>query len=82
MNFNQEIERISFTDNLDIKALYNKAKEIEPQIINVDYIGKSTNFSRLIEITDKLDKKVPDVMVVRVPAFKALTSGVHTWEEI
>lgn len=46
----------------DIKQLYSKAKEIETQIVNVDYIGKPANIHRLFEITDKLDKKVPDVI--------------------
>lgn len=82
LDFIKEIERINFTDNADIKQLYSKAKEIETQIVNADYIGKPTNIKRLIEITDKLDKKIPDVMVVRVPAFRAITSGEHTWEEI
>lgn len=82
LDFIQEIERINFTDNADIKQLYNKAKEIETQIINVDYIGKPSNINRLMEITDKLDMKIPDVMVVRVPSFRAVTSGVHSWEEI
>ena len=82
LDFIQEIERINFTDKSDITQLYEKAKEIKTQIVNVDYIGKPSNVSRLIEITDKLDKKVPDVMVVRVPAFRALTSGVHSWEEL
>lgn len=82
LEFIQEIERINFTDKADIKQLYEKASEIKTQIVNVDYIGKPANISRLIEITDKLDKKVPDVMVVRVPPFKAVTSGIHSWEEL
>ncbi|SEO01241.1 DNA-binding transcriptional regulator, MerR family [Amphibacillus marinus] len=82
LDFIQEIERINFTDHSDIKQLYSKAKEIEQQIVNKDYIGKTANISRLIEITDRLDKKIPDVMVVRVPPFRALTSGTHSWKEI
>ncbi|MDH6363889.1 DNA-binding transcriptional MerR regulator [Enterococcus sp. PF1-24] len=82
LDFIQEIERINFTDNSDIKQLYDKAKEIETQIVKVDYVGKPNNVHRLIEITDKLDKKVPDVMVVRVPAFRGLSSGAHSWEEL
>ncbi|MGM0123534.1 hypothetical protein IGI37_000906 [Enterococcus sp. AZ194] len=78
----QEIEKMNFTANGDIKQLYDKAKQIESQFISTDYIGKPANINRLIEITDKLDKKVPDVMVVRVPKFTALTAGEHTWEEI
>ncbi|WP_236674714.1 helix-turn-helix domain-containing protein [Enterococcus sp. BWR-S5] len=82
LDFIKEIEKVSFTDNSDIKQLYDKAKEIETQVTNIDYIGKPSNVNRLIEITDKLDKKVPDIMVVRVPTFRAVTSGEHTWEEI
>ncbi|MHC5216660.1 MerR family transcriptional regulator [Enterococcus sp. LJL128] len=82
LDFIQEIERMNFTDNADIKQLYNKAKEIETQFVSVDYIGKPSNVSRLIEITDQLDKKVPDVMVVRVPGFRAITSGEQTWMDI
>lgn len=82
LDFIQEIERLNFTDNADIKELYSKAKEIETQIVNTDYIGKPANINRLIEITDKLDKKIPDVMVVRVPSFRAITSGVHSWEDL
>lgn len=82
LDFIEEIEKMNFSDNADIKQLYNKAKDIETQIVNVDYIGKPANINRLIEITDKLDKKVPDVMVIRIPAFRAVTSGERTFEEI
>ncbi|EUJ29156.1 transcriptional regulator, MerR family protein [Listeria floridensis FSL S10-1187] len=82
LDFIQEIEKMNFADNSDIKELYDKAKDIETQFVSVDYIGKPSNVNRLIEITSKLDKKVPDVMVVRVPEFKAVSSGEHSWEEI
>lgn len=82
LDFIEEIEEMNFSDNADIKQLYDKAKEIETQIVNVDYIGKPANINRLIEITDKLDKKVPDVMVVRIPQFRAVTSGEQSFEDI
>jgi len=92
LDFIREIERVNFADDSDIKQLYDKAKEIETQLISVDYIGKPSNVSRLIEITDKLDKKIPDVMVVRIPKFRAATtgygdfgmvfdSGIDKWQE-
>jgi len=80
--FIREIERINFTDNDDIKLLYDKAKEIETHYMSVDYIGKPSNVNRLIEVTDRLDKKIPDVMVVRIPSFRAVTSGLLSWEEL
>lgn len=82
LDFIEEIEKLNFSNNADIKQLYDKAKEIETQIVNVDYIGKPANMNRLIEITDKLDKKIPDVMVIRIPPFRAVTSGEQTFEDI
>ncbi|MDU5080206.1 MerR family transcriptional regulator [Tissierella carlieri] len=82
MDFIREIEQVNFADNSDIKLLYNKAKEIETQLISVDYIGKPSNVNRLIEITEKLDKKIPDIMVVRIPGFKAVTCGDQPWGEM
>jgi len=81
-DFIREIESKNFTDNADIKLLYDKAKEIETQFTNVDYIGKPSNISRLIEITEKLDKQVPDVMIVKIPKFRAVTSGLTSWDEV
>ncbi|WP_438445122.1 MerR family transcriptional regulator [Gorillibacterium sp. sgz5001074] len=82
LDFIRDIEQVNFADNSDIKLLYNKAKEIETQLISIDYIGKPSNINRLIEITDKLDKKVPDIMVVRIPGFRAVTSGTHPWGDM
>ncbi|MBU5427687.1 hypothetical protein KQI41_14955 [Tissierella pigra] len=82
LDFIREIERVNFADNSDIKLLYNKAKGIEMQLISVNYIGKPSNINRLIEITEKLDKKIPDIMVVRIPEFKAVTCGSQPWGEM
>lgn len=82
LDFIHEIEQVNFADNSDIKLLYNKAKEIETNLISVDYIGKPSNVNRLIKITEKLDKKIPDIMVVRIPEFKAVTCGEQPWEEM
>ena len=82
LDFIREIEQVNFTDNSDIKLLYNKAKEIETQLISIDYIGKPSNINRLIEITEKLDEKVPDIMVVRIPGFRAVTVGEQSWEDM
>lgn len=82
LDFIREVEQVNFADNSDIKLLYNKAKEIETQLISSDYIGKPSNINRLIEITEKLDKKIPDIMVVRIPGFKAVTCGDQPWGEM
>lgn len=82
LDFICEIEQVNFADNSDIKLLYNKAKEIETQLISIDYIGKPSNINRLIEITEKLDKKIPDIMVVRIPEFRAVTCGDQPWGDM
>lgn len=82
LDFIREIEQVDFADNSDIKLLYDKAKELETQLISVDYIGKPSNINRLLEITEKLDHKIPDVMVVRIPSFKAVTSGDQLWGDM
>lgn len=82
LDFIHEIEQVSFSDNANIKLLYSKAKEIETQLVSIDYVGKPSNIGRLLEITDELDKKVPDIMVLKIPSFKAVSVGTQTWEDL
>jgi len=82
LDFIREIEQIDFAKNSDIKSLYDKAKEIETQLVSVDYIGKPSNVNRLIEISERLDKKVPDIMIVKIPKFRAFTTGLVGWDKI
>ena len=82
LSFIQEFESLNFSNDDSIKELYTKVKAIEGEIVSVDYKEKASDVNRLIEITEKLDKKVPDVMVVRVPSFRALSSKKRSWEEI
>ena len=82
LEFIRQIEEVDFGSESGVKLLYEKAKEIETHLTNVDYIGKPSNVQRLLEVTEKLDKKVPDVMIVRIPKFRAVTSGLMTFEEL
>ncbi len=82
LDFIHDIEQVNFSDKYDVKLLYNKAKDIETQLSTSDYIGKPTDINRLLKVTEKLDKKIPDIMVVRIPSFKAITSGVQTWDDM
>jgi len=77
LDFMREIQQASFTDNTHIKLLYDKAKEIETQFVSVNYIGKPSNINRLIEIADKLDKEIPNAMVVRIPQFRAIAGDFN-----
>jgi DNA-binding transcriptional MerR regulator len=72
LDFIRQIEQADFAKESDVKLLYEKAKEIETQI--VDYNGNPSNVNRLIEITEKLDKKIPDVLIIRLPKCLALVS--------
>ncbi len=82
LDFMREIKQMDFLDNSDIKLLYNKAKDIETQLISIDYIGKPSNINRLLGVTEKLDKKIPDIMVVNIPKFRAVTVGEQSWEDM
>ncbi len=80
--FIEQIKSADFAKDADVKRLYEKAQEIEGQIVHVDYKGNPANVNRLLEITDKLDKKVPDVMIVRIPKLLALASKYGDFHEL
>lgn len=82
LDFIWQIERADFGKESDVKMLYEKAKEIETQIINVDYNGNPLTVNRLLEVTENLDKKVPGVMLVKISKFRAVTSGLMTFDEL
>ncbi len=82
LEFITQIEKTDFDQQDDVKLLYEKAKDIKTQIVNADYNGNPSKINRFFEITEKLDKKVPDIMIVRIPKFKAVTSGRLTFEEL
>lgn len=82
LEFIRQIEKADFGKESDVKLLYEKAKELKTQIVNVDYSGNPSAVNRLLEVTEKLDNKVPDIMVVRIPKFRAVTSGPTTLEAV
>lgn len=82
LEFIEQIKKADFSKDANVKLLYEKAQEIEGQLVNVNYNGNPANVNRLLEITEKLDKKIPDVMIVRVPKFLALTSKYQNFSEL
>jgi len=82
LDFIRQIEQADFGKESDVKLLYEKANEIETQLVNVDYEGNPSTVNRLLEVTEKLDNKVPDIMIVRIPKFRAVTSGFAPWDEV
>lgn len=83
IEFIRQIENADFGKDSDVKLLYEKAKEIENQLINVDYNGNPSHVNRLIDVTEKL-KKAPEVRVIQLPKCKMATSGApdHTFSTV
>lgn len=82
LEFIHQIELADFGRESDVKLLYEKAKEIKAQIANVNYNGNPSMVNRLLEVTEKLDNKIPDIMIIRIPKFRAVTSGLISFEEL
>jgi DNA-binding transcriptional MerR regulator len=77
LEFIHQIERIDFGNESNIKTLYDKAKEIETHLTNIDYIGKPSNVGRLLEAAEKVERE-PDVLIVEMPSCRMVTSGLLT----
>ncbi|MCM1117885.1 MAG: MerR family transcriptional regulator [bacterium] len=82
LEFIQQIELADFGRESDVKLLYEKAREVKTQLVNVNYSGNPSTVNRLLEVTERLDNKVPDITIVRIPRFRAVTSGLVTFEEL
>lgn len=74
LEFIHQIEKIDFGNSSDVKTLYDKAKEVETHLVNVDYVGKPSNMSRLLDTVEKLERE-PDILIVEMPPCRMVTSG-------
>lgn len=82
LEFIGQIRKLDFEKEKDVKRLYEKARDIEAQITNADYNGNAAMAERFFEVTEKLNDKVPDIMIVRIPKFRAVTSGVMAYDKL
>lgn len=82
LEFIDQIRRLDFERETDVKLLYDKAKDIEAQITNANYNGNSAMADHFFEVTEKLNSKVPDIMIVRIPKFRAVTSGAMSFDDV
>lgn len=82
LEFIEQIRKMDFEKETDVKLLYEKVSDIETQITNVEYNGNSARAGRFIKVTERLNDKVPDIMIVRIPPFRAVTSGTMSYEDI
>ena len=67
LSFIRQIKAADFSRDSDVKQLYEKARDIESQLVNIDYDGNAANINRLLEVTGKLER-APDV-VKKLPHF-------------
>ena len=74
LGFIGQIKAADFSSDGDVKLLYEKAKDIETHLTNVDYIGKPSNVSRLLEAAEKVERE-PDVLIVEMPPCRMVSSG-------
>lgn len=81
LEFIEQIKNLDFEKDTDVKLLYEKAADIETHITNTDYNGNSAA-ERFFEVTEKLNDKVPDIIIVRIPKFRAVTSGARSYEDV
>jgi len=78
LDFIHQIEQVDFGKESDVKLLYEKAKEIETQIVNVDYDGNTANVNRLLEVTKKLEST--QNIVRKYPIFSVSFNGLGSDE--
>ena len=74
LEFIHQIKKIDFGSESGVKMLYEKAKEIETHLTNVDYIGKPNNVGRLLEAAEQFQRE-PDILIVDMPPCRMVTSG-------
>ena len=75
ITFIRQIEQVDFSKDSDVKLLYNKAKEIETQL--VEYSGNPATVNKLFEVTEKLDKKAASRLNIPANVLKRLLQNVY-----
>ena len=82
LEFIRAIRQADFGRETDVKRLYERAQEIEVRVTDGEYGGNPAAVHRFLEVTERLDKKVPDITIVRIPGFRAVSSGRMSFERI
>ncbi len=73
LEFIHQIEQADFSKESDVKMLYKKAKNIETQIVNVEYEGNSAKIKKAININEEL-KGQEHIEIVFLPTMRVLSS--------
>lgn len=80
MDFIAQIRQANFADDADVKRLYERTQHIEDRLSSVTYQGNPAAINRLMEVTERL--KRPEVRVVQINPFRAVTSGADSFERV
>lgn len=75
--FIRQIEQADFSKDSDVKSLYDKAKEIETQLINVEYTGNPSPVHRLFEVAEKLEEKAVSRLLIPDNVLKRMLENVY-----
>lgn len=75
--FIRQIEQADFSKDADVKLLYDKAKEIETQLVNVEYTGNPSPAHRLFEVTEKLEEKAASRLFIPDNVLKRMLQNVY-----
>lgn len=81
LEFIEQIRKMDFSSDIDVKMLYEKAATVESRIENIPYEGNVSKVNRLFDISDKL-KRAPEVRIVQINPFRAFSSGMDTIENV
>jgi len=75
--FIRQIEQADFSRDADVKLLYDKAKEIETQLIGAAYAGNPSPVHRLFEVAEKLEEKAVSRLSIPDNVLKRLLQNVY-----
>lgn len=81
LEFIEQIKKSDFEKEGDIRLLYERADSIKSQIADPGS-SKTPAAEHFLDVTEKLNDKVPDIMIIRIPPFRAVTSGAVSYEEV
>ena len=77
VTFIRQIENADFSNDSDVKLLYDKAKEIEAQLGGTKYTGNPSPIHRLFEVTEKLEEKAASKLQIPDNVMKRLLQNVY-----
>ena len=77
ITFIRQIEQADFSSDSDVKLLYDKAKEIETQLVSAKYTGNSSPVNRLFEVAERLEEKAASRLIVPENIMKRMLQNVY-----